>query len=75
MPIRPLAVVERVIDECKQHVATEFRARDEALREKLGTAPEDEGVLAGPAFSSRWRGTRVKRRVSSGTRGAYAGSC
>lgn len=55
MPIHPIAVVDRVIEEYKHHVATEFRARDERLREELRGALEKDGFLAGPAFFQAYR--------------------
>lgn len=55
MPIHPIAVVERVIEEYKHHVATEFRARDERLRDELRTELETDGFLAGPAFFQAYR--------------------
>ncbi|MEZ4312845.1 MAG: DEAD/DEAH box helicase [Polyangiaceae bacterium] len=61
MPIRPIAVVERVIEEYKQHVATEFRARDEKLREELRASLDGDGFLAGPAFFQAYRPFKAGR--------------
>ncbi|MFO0588416.1 MAG: DEAD/DEAH box helicase [Polyangiaceae bacterium] len=55
MPIHPIAVVEPVIEEYKEHFATEFRARDERLRNELRGALETDGFLAGPAFFQAYR--------------------
>lgn len=55
MPIHPIAALDRVIEEYKHHVETEFRARDERLREELRGALEKDGFLAGPAFFQAYR--------------------
>ncbi|NUQ74890.1 MAG: protein kinase [Polyangiaceae bacterium] len=50
MPIHPIGVVERVIDEYRRHLLTEFRARDPRLRAALAAALEGQGFLAQDPF-------------------------
>src|SRR5262245_15594329 len=55
MPIHPIAVVDRVIDEYRSHVLTEFRARDDRLREELIRALKGQGFLAQEPFFQAYR--------------------
>lgn len=55
MPIHPLAVVDRVIDEYKGYLLTEFRARDDGLRAALMRALAVQGFLAQEPFFQAYR--------------------
>jgi ATP-dependent helicase YprA (DUF1998 family) len=55
MPIHPIAVVDRVIDEYRSHVLTEFRARDDRLRGELIHALKGQGFLAQEPFFQAYR--------------------
>src|SRR5262245_22329662 len=61
MPIHPIAVVDRVIDEYRAHVLTEFRARDDRLRAGLVRALEGQGFLAQEPFFQAYRPFKAGR--------------
>ncbi len=50
MPLHPITVVDRVIDEYRNYLLTEFRARDERLRAALVDALDRQGFLAQEPF-------------------------
>jgi Protein kinase domain/DEAD/DEAH box helicase/Domain of unknown function (DUF1998)/Helicase conserved C-terminal domain len=50
MPIHPIAVVDRVIDEYRSYLLTEFRARNDGLRAALDAALKEHGFLAQDPF-------------------------
>ena len=55
MSIHPIFVVDRVIEEYKSHVLTEFRARDSKLRDELSLALEERGFLSQEPFFQAYR--------------------
>lgn len=55
MPIHPIAVVDRVIDEYRDYLLTEFRAKDEGLRDELKRALQEQGFLAQEPFFQAYR--------------------
>lgn len=50
MTINPIAVVEQVLEEYRSHLRTEFRARDEKLRDALEAALREPTFLAQQPF-------------------------
>lgn len=55
MAIQPLELVEAVVDEYRDHLETEFRARDPQLQQALVEALEREGFLAQEPFFQSYR--------------------
>ncbi len=55
MPIHPIAVVDRVIEEYRDYLLTEFRAKDEGLRNELKRALQEQGFLAQEPFFQAYR--------------------
>ncbi|MFO0761090.1 MAG: protein kinase [Byssovorax sp.] len=55
IPIHPIAIVDQVIEEYRGHVLTEFRARNDRLRDELARALEGQGFLAQEPFFQAYR--------------------
>jgi ATP-dependent helicase YprA (DUF1998 family) len=64
MPLHPISIVNHVLDEYRDHLRTEFRARDEQLREALERELLSDRFLAQEPFfqahrpfesGKRWR--------------------
>lgn len=55
MAIQPLELVEAVVDEYRDHLETEFRARDPKLQQALVEALDREGFLAQEPFFQSYR--------------------
>lgn len=60
MSLHPITVVNQVLEEYRSHLATEFRARDERLRQAL------EDALAEPEFLAREPFFQAHRPFKSG---------
>ena len=50
MTLHPIAVVNQVLEEYRSYLSTEFRARDEKLRQALEEALDEPGFLAQDPF-------------------------
>lgn len=64
MTLNPIAVVERVIDEYRDYLRTEFRARDPKLREALERELDVAGFLAQEPFFQAHRPFKPGKRWS-----------
>lgn len=73
MTLHPIAVVDRVLEEYRSYLKTEFRARDEGLREALERALDEPGFLAQEPFfqahrpfepGERWRELGLDERMA-----------
>lgn len=74
MTLHPIAVVHRVLEEYRSYLKTEFRARDEGLRQALERALDEPGFLAQEPFfqahrpfepGARWRDLGLDERVAA----------
>lgn len=72
MPLHPIRVVNEALEEYRQHLFTEFRARDPLLRQALEDALNEEGFLAQEPFfqahrpfmsGERWRDLGLDARL------------
>jgi superfamily II DNA/RNA helicase len=64
MGIHPLAVVNAVVTQYREHLTTEFRARDEALNAALQEALDRPGFLAQEPFFQAYRPFKTAKKWS-----------
>ncbi len=62
MTVNPITVVDQVLDEYRDYLSTEFRARDQELREALTAALEEAGFLAQEPFFQAHRPFKSGKR-------------